>query len=57
VKSERLGQMDVYCLEVPTTNCFAIEGGLIVHNCADEVRYRIYAKKHFTGTARMTGFK
>jgi hypothetical protein len=26
-------------------------------HAADEVRYRIYAKKHFTGTARMTGFK
>ena len=30
---------DVYCLTVPTTEMFCIEGGLLVHNCADETRY------------------
>jgi hypothetical protein len=57
VSVEPAGKADVYCLTVPTTEAFCIEGGIVVHNCADEVRYRIYAKKHFTGTARMTGFK
>ena len=33
------GQADVYCLTVPSTKAFSIEGGIIVHNCADEARY------------------
>lgn len=32
-------QRPVYCLTVPSTGCFAIEGGIIVSNCADEWRY------------------
>ena len=30
---------DVYCITVPTTESFCIEGGIVVHNCADEARY------------------
>jgi hypothetical protein len=30
---------DVYCLTVPKTATFAIEGGLLVSNCADDWRY------------------
>jgi hypothetical protein len=30
---------DVYCLTVPETGCFAIEGGLLVSNCYDDSRY------------------
>jgi Phage terminase large subunit len=33
------GSADVYCLTVPTTGCFAIEGGILVSNCADDWRY------------------
>ncbi len=36
---EEAGRADVYCITVPKTGCFAIEGGLIVSNCADEWRY------------------
>jgi hypothetical protein len=28
------GTADVYCMAVPETEAFAVEGGLIVHNCA-----------------------
>jgi hypothetical protein len=36
---EDAGRADVYCLTVPATGCFAIEGGLIVSNCGDDWRY------------------
>jgi len=38
-----LGKADVYNLEVDDTHCFAVNGGLIVHNCRyalEEVRRR-----------------
>lgn len=37
---------DVYCLEVPTTHAFAIEGGIIVHNCEDGLRYLVQGLAH-----------
>lgn len=33
------GNADVYNLEVDETHDFVIQGGIISHNCADEVRY------------------
>lgn len=33
ISVERAGKADVYCLTVPSTSCFAIEGGIITHNC------------------------
>ncbi len=33
------GKSDVYNMEVMQTHSFSVEGGLIVHNCADEMRY------------------
>lgn len=33
------GYEDVYNMEVDGTHCFAVSGGLIVHNCMDEIRY------------------
>ena len=33
------GKADVYCLRVPRIKHFSILGGIIVHNCADVVRY------------------
>lgn len=33
------GRSDVYCLTVPTTEAFAVDGGVIVHNCMDATRY------------------
>ena len=44
------GYADVYNMEVEGNHNFAINGGLIVHNCMDSMRYfvktmRIVAKK------------
>ena len=33
------GKADVFNMEVEDTNNFVIQGGVIAHNCADEVRY------------------
>ena len=33
------GVEDVYNMEVEDTHCFAVNGGLIVHNCMDSTRY------------------
>lgn len=30
---------DVYNMEVLSTHNFAVNGGIIVHNCMDEIRY------------------
>jgi hypothetical protein len=35
------GRSDVYCLTVPSTAAFAVESGVIVHNCMDALRYGI----------------
>ena len=34
-----IGADDVYNLEVPGVHNFAVNGGLIVHNCIDSLRY------------------
>lgn len=40
IKSIRkVGKADVYNMEVEDNHNFAIEGGLIVHNCMDATRY------------------
>lgn len=40
IKSIRkVGKADVYNMEVDDNHNFAIEGGLIVHNCMDAMRY------------------
>lgn len=33
------GKANVYNMEVQDTHSFSVEGGIIVHNCYDEVRY------------------
>lgn len=38
------GKADVYNLEVEETHDFAVENGVIVHNCADETRYFCMAR-------------
>lgn len=35
----KVGKADVYNMEVENNHNFAIEGGLIVHNCMDSMRY------------------
>lgn len=43
---ESAGLTDVYCLEANITHCFVLSNGIIVHNCADEVRYRVLERRH-----------
>ena len=40
-KIEKCGKADVYNMEVDGTHCFAVNGGLVVHNCIDAVRYSV----------------
>lgn len=40
----RAGKADVYNMEVEDTHSFVIQGGVISHNCADEVRYFCMAR-------------
>ena len=35
----KIGKADVYNMEVENNHNFAVEGGLIVHNCMDSMRY------------------
>lgn len=53
VAVNKLGLEDVYCLDVPETNCF-FANGIVVHNCLDSLRYAVYT--HFFGKeqSRMT---
>lgn len=43
------GRSDVYCLTVPETAAFAVEGGTVVHNCMDATRYLVM-KLHLATT-------
>lgn len=36
---KRAGRADVYNLEVADTHCFSVNGGIVVHNCMDALRY------------------
>ena len=36
---KKAGRADVYNMEVEDTHDFVIQGGVIAHNCPDEVRY------------------
>lgn len=38
-----LGRQDVYNMEVETTHDFAVNNGVIVHNCYDMTRYVMMA--------------
>lgn len=42
---------DVYDLEVPATHCFAVNGGIIVHNCrySREHDIKASAAKRYVG--------
>jgi len=42
------GRSDVYCLTVPETAAFAVEGGVVVHNCMDATRYLVMGLQHAT---------
>lgn len=36
-----IGKQDVYNMEVKRHHNFSVNGGLIVHNCIDAVRYSV----------------
>ena len=40
----RAGNADVFNMEVEDTHDFVIQGGVVVHNCADETRYFCMAR-------------
>lgn len=42
---DQLGKQDVYNMEVLGTHNFAVNGGLIVHNCMDAARYFVQTKR------------
>ena len=48
------GRQDVYNMEVLGTHNFAVNGGLIVHNCMDAVRYFVETRRIWrsAGTSR-----
>lgn len=37
---------DVYCCHVPIKNAFTIEGGIVVHNCVDTLRYGLVSRPY-----------
>ena len=45
------GYEDVYNLEVENYHNFAVDGGLIVHNCVDSMRYAIH-NEHLNNDAQ-----
>lgn len=60
VKSVKcIGKADVYNMEVEEHHNFAVNGGLIVHNCIDSLRYALeteaLAKRATTGNRRGLG--
>jgi len=44
LRVEPAGRADVYCLTVPVRSAFTVEGGISVHNCADDTRYACMAR-------------
>ena len=42
---EFLGYQDVYNMEVEEDHCFSVNGGLIIHNCLDALRYFVRTKR------------
>lgn len=45
VKSVKsIGKADVYCLDAAFTHAFAVEGGILVHNCYDEACHIFMAR-------------
>jgi hypothetical protein len=40
-----IGRADVYNMEVKGTHNFAVNGGVIVHNCMDSTRYFVQTMK------------
>ena len=43
---EYAGKRDVYNMEVEHIHSFIVNHGFVVHNCYDEVRYRVTMPSH-----------
>ena len=43
-----LGQQDVYNMEVDEFENYSVDGGMIIHNCIDALRYSVepYSAQH-----------
>jgi hypothetical protein len=46
---------DVYCLEVPSNHAFAVESGVIVHNCMDCLRYLVRSGRSVASVQKPQG--
>lgn len=44
-KMQDIGCEGVYNMEVLGTHCFSVNGGVIVHNCMDQIRYLVRTKR------------
>jgi hypothetical protein len=52
LKVESASSEDAYCITVPSTECFALEGGIITSNCVDGVRYAAMSRPYTTNLER-----
>lgn len=48
LRIEVAGKSDVYCLTVPDGEAFTLASGIVVHNCADSLRYGCMARPWVT---------
>lgn len=56
VSVEKLnGKQAVYCLTVPETGHFTVNGGIVVANCADQVRYACMSRPWITRLPQFRG--
>ena len=55
VSVRKIGTANVYNMEVEDNHNFAIEGGLIVHNCMDSMRYFVKTKHIAIPKRQMSG--
>jgi hypothetical protein len=52
LKVESASNEDAYCITVPSTECFALEGGIITSNCVDSIRYAAMSRPYVTNLER-----
>lgn len=53
-KIKKIGKFDVYNMEVKDHHNFAVNGGFIVHNCVDALRYAL--NKYINGVKPAQAF-
>lgn len=55
VNETKLKDADTYCLTVPNLNCFVVNEGIVVSNCYDATRYRLFTKKKIFSDIEVAG--